>query len=123
MSGFFVAGEKALGPIIEAAGLGGVNQLEGLAAIRRRPLLIQVDGDSRHVRRPTRVDEQTRIVEWPRRGVDHFAADPAVFGRSRGGGRREGLLAKFKEGVLAGEALPTLTGNPRRIDAPCGATP
>ncbi len=54
----YAIGPEALGPIVQAAGLGGVNQCEGRAAIRRRALLVQVDGDARHVRGPTGVDEQ-----------------------------------------------------------------
>src|SRR5438046_6113466 len=64
-------GVETLSPIVPTAGRGVVNQREGWRnLIGRRPLLIQVHGDSRHVRRPTGVDEQTRIVEWPSRGVD-----------------------------------------------------
>src|SRR6267142_6043719 len=34
----------------------------------------------------------------------------------------EGCLAEFDETVLARETLPTLTGNPGRINAPCRTT-
>src|SRR6266446_2320416 len=36
--------------------------------------------------------------------------------------RYEGYLAEVDETVLAGETLPTLTGNPGRINASCRAT-
>src|SRR6267378_7488342 len=49
-------------------------------------------------------------------GVDHFAMDPA------GLARYEGYLAEVDETVLARETLPTLTGNPSRINASCRAT-
>jgi len=50
-------GPEALRPIVPTAGLGGVNQVEGLRnPIRRCFLLVQINGYTRHVRRPTRVD-------------------------------------------------------------------
>src|SRR5437762_8559072 len=36
--------------------------------------------------------------------------------------RYEGLLTEFDETVLARETLPTFSGNPGRINAPCGTT-
>src|SRR6266576_779218 len=36
--------------------------------------------------------------------------------------RYEGLLTEFDETVLARETLPTFTGNPGRINAPCRTT-
>src|SRR6266853_2346417 len=108
--------EPATGPV-PTAGLGGVNQREGWGnVIGRCPLLVQVNGHAWHIGRPARVDEQRGVIKWPRRGVDYFAVDSAVLGRSSGGSRREGLLAEFDETVLAGETLPTLCGNPGRID-------
>ena len=58
---------EALGPVVPTTGLGGVNQREGRRdTIRRGPLLVKVDSDSRYVRGPTGVDEQGRVVERPR---------------------------------------------------------
>ena len=40
-------GTEALRPIVQAAGLGGVDQCQGRAAIRRSSFLVEVDGDVR----------------------------------------------------------------------------
>src|SRR6266853_1195197 len=114
--------EPATGPV-PTGGLGGVNQREGWGnVIGRCPLLVQVNGHAWHIGRPARVDEQRGVIKWPCRGVDYFAMDSAVLGRSSGGSRREGLLAEFYETVLARETLPTLGENPGRIDASSRAT-
>ena len=108
-------GPEALRPIVQTAGLGGVHQREGLAAIRRRPLLVEVDGDMRNQRLPTEsagatAGRQTDGSRHTRHGPWMPPFSPAAIG----------LLAEFEERVLSGEALPALGQNPGRIDAAGG---
>src|SRR5207237_6276646 len=106
-------GPEALGPVVPAAGLGGVHQLQRLAdAIRPDPHLVEIDRHARHVRRPARMKQHLRVIERTRRGVNNLTPDASVLAG------HVWLLAEFDERVLAGEALPTLAGNPRWIDSP-----
>ena len=102
---------KALGPIVPAAGLRGVNQSEGLATIRRCPLLVKVNGDMRNLRLPTQLQEQRWVVKWTSRSIHNMSIDAAVLAG------REGHLAEFDERVLSGKSLPALGENPRGVNS------
>src|SRR5205823_12636994 len=53
-------GSEALGPVVPAAGLGGVHQLQRLAdAIRPDPHLVEIDRHAGHVRRPARMKQRS----------------------------------------------------------------
>ena len=105
---------KTLCPIIEAAGLGGINQLQGRSdVVCCHALLVEVDGDIGNERLPTELKEKRRVVERPGRGIDNVPADAAVFAL------RIRRLPEFEEVVLAGEALPAFRQHPRRVDAAC----
>ena len=108
-------GPEALREIVETAGLGGVNlrQCRG-NAIRRKSLLVEVDGHMRNQRLPLRLDEHLRVVKRTRGGINDMALNSAVLA----GGI--GLFTEFEEIVLAREALPALDSDPRRIDAAGG---
>ena len=82
---------EALRPIVPTAGLGGVDQFERSAAIRRGALLVEVDGDIRNQRLPTELQQQRRVVKRTGGGIHDMASDTAVFAR------REGLLAELQE--------------------------
>src|SRR5256885_6065310 len=66
------------------SGLRGVNQSEGLATIRRCPLLVKVNGDMRNLRLPTQLQEQRWVVKWTDRkstrlNSSHLVISYAVF--------------------------------------------
>ena len=110
-------GTEALSPVVPAAGLGGVDQGEGLAAIRRRSFLVEVDGHIGNVRSPAGVDQERGIIERPSRGINDLAVDAAGLA----GDKR--LLAELEEAVLAREALPAFRPEPEgRINSASGAT-
>src|ERR1019366_5628118 len=109
-------GPETLRPVVPTAGLGGVNQRQGLAAIRRRPLLVKVDGYTRDQGLPNVLGAELRIVKWTGRGIDDMTPDTAILAG------RVGLLAEFQEIVLSGEALPRLGQDPGRIDSAGGPT-
>src|SRR5256885_6744008 len=93
------------------SGLRGVNQSEGLATIRRCPLLVKVNGDMRNLRLPTQLQEQRWVVKWTSRSIDNMSIDAAVLAG------REGHLAEFDERVLSGKSLPALGENPRGVNS------
>src|SRR5579859_3835466 len=60
-------GAETLRPVIEAAGLGGINQLQGRSdVICSHALLVEIDGDVLYEGFPTKLQEKRRIVERPR---------------------------------------------------------
>ncbi len=116
-----VVGPEACGPIVPAAGLGGVGQRQGWChPIRRETFFVEVDSDVRNQGRPLHLNKQLRVVKGPGRGILDMTMDSAVLrrsGRDRGGVRScVGRLTEFQEIVLASETLPALGPNPRRID-------
>ena len=110
---------EALRPVVPARRRRGVDQLQALGAVLGvDSLLVQVDLHARHARLPAQLQQERRIVERTRRGVDHLAGDAAVLAGV------ELLHAEFDEAVLAEQALPALGVSPglRGIDAAGGKT-
>src|SRR4029077_17558606 len=86
-------GPEALCPIVEAAGLGVVNQSQGLRdTVSSNVLPVKVQLDVRDQRLPAQLQEQLRIVKRTSRSVDDVAMDAAILTI------REWLLAEFQEG-------------------------
>src|SRR5207302_8173318 len=109
---------EALRPVVPARGLRGVDERQGGGAVLRRAFLVQVDLHARHTRLPAQLQQQSRVVERTRRGVDHVSLDAAVLAGI------EGLHAPFDEAVLAQQALPALAGAyPRGTDASARTAP
>ena len=119
---------KALGPVVPAGRPGRVHPFQRLLAVGGRAFLVQVDRHARNAGLPRQLKQQRRVVERPGRGVDHVAADAAVFGGQRrivAAGRNrigERLHAELDERILAEQALPAHRRSPgqRRIDAAAG---
>ena len=97
---------EALRPVVPAAGRGGIHERQALGAVRRRAFLVQIDLHVRHAGLPAQLQQQRRVVERPRRGVDHMALDAAVLAGL------ERLHAEFDEAVLAEQALPAFARAP-----------
>ncbi len=119
---------EALRPVVPAGGPGRVYPFQRLLAVGGRAFLVQVDRHARNAGLPRQLKQQRRVVERPGRGVDHVAADAAVFGGQRrivAAGRNrigERLHAELDERILAEQALPAHRRSPgqRRIDAAAG---
>ncbi len=104
-------GPGALGPGVPAAGLGGVDQGQGLRAIGSRAFLIKVDGDARDQRFPQVLEQLTGVVEGPRRGVHDVTAEAAILTGD------VGLLAPLEDCGLAEEVLHAFHDHRAGIDA------
>ena len=71
-------GAEALRPIVPTAGLGGVDQGEGLAAVRRRPLPVEVDGYARNERLPNVLGTELGVVKGTGRVINDMSPDTTV---------------------------------------------
>ena len=112
---------EALRPVVPVRSRRGIHQRQALAAIRRDAFLVEIYLDVGDAGLPAQLQQQRRIVERTRGGVDHVTTDAAVLRRRRACGIGERPHGEFDEAVLAEQALPAFAGNVARINASGGA--